>query len=273
MSLPLPMRLDRIQRVIVAVLRDALGSDSGGPLVLFGYSQAAWETTVPDSGLVLLTIVGGPTPNIRAHARGTLLNPPDSVGILVPSADPGRYIIRLNGFSYFTDFQAGDTPSTIRDRLVAAIEADDLETATATATGPGDLDLIPDTLGGIWSLQVSPNLSAHDLITGPDSVLLTEGSHTMLVQIQSFSKGREPRNGAWAIQNRALAALQSPDYASTLQDEGGIGLWGKGVLIDLSAIAGGEWESRVSSDLTMAAKAVWVRPVDRVDSTEISVQL
>jgi hypothetical protein len=92
----------------------------------------------------------------------------------------------------------------------------------------------------------------------------------MLVNVQAYSKGREPRTGAWALLQRALGAVQSEDYVSTMR-QFGVGVWTKGVVSDLSAIAGAHWETRASFDLSIAAKAVWVRPVDRVESVNATL--
>jgi hypothetical protein len=265
MSLPLPIRLDRLQEALQIILTDALDTAGGGPEVLWGYSEAVWEG-VPDSGLVLLTMVGGPQPFIRSGARGTILNAATSIVVTVDSVEVGkRYIIRLNGFDYRTDAVAGDTVTTIRDRLRAAIEADDLETATATDAGADSITLTADFLGGLRSLQLVGALSSSGLVLDGESVLVTEGAQVMLTSIQAFSKGREPRNGAWATISRVMAVFQSEDYVETLR-RFGVGVWTKGAATDLSAIAGGHWESRVSYDLTLAAKAIWVRPVARIEN-------
>jgi hypothetical protein len=67
-----------------------------------------------------------------------------------------------------------------------------------------------------------------------------------------------------------LATVQSEDYISTTRHFG-VGVWTKGVVSDLSAIAGAQWETRASFDLSIAAKAVWVRPVDRVESVNATL--
>lgn len=261
MTLPLPLRLDRIQRAMYEPLTDALA-----PIrVAWGYNEQSWET-VPQEGLLSLTMVGGPQPWLRSGKRGTLLNAADSIDLAVTSVSPSeRYVVRLNDFSYFTDVQPGDTIDTIRDRLVDLVNADELETATASPAGLGVLRLTADGLGGLRSLTLSGPLSADAPVLNGESVLVTEGTQAMLVNMQAFSKGREPRNGAWAIIQRALAVMQSEDYVGQMTALG-VGVWSKGVVSDLSAVAGGHWETRASCDVNISARAVWVRPVARIET-------
>jgi len=252
MSLPLPLRLDRIQKALFETLGDA----------------CAPTQVASDEGLISLTMVGGPSPFILSGKRGKLLNAVDSILITVDVVGLGRYLIRLNDFSYYTDGVLGDTLTTIRDRLVDLINlinADDLETATASPSGGDSLTLTADDLGGLRSLTLSGPLTAGAPALDGRSVLITEGAQNMLVNVQAYSKGREPRDGAWALTQRALAAVQSEDYISTMRHFG-VGVWTKGVASDLSAIAGAHWETRASFDLSLAARAVWVRPVDRIES-------
>jgi hypothetical protein len=194
----------------------------------------------------------------------------ESITITVDSVTTGRYVIRLNGFSYFTDGLVGDTLTTIRDRLVSEINGDDLETATASVSGVDGLTLTADSLGGLRSLSLSGPLSAGPPTLDGRSVLVTEGAQNMLVNVQAYSKGREPRNGAWALIQRALAVVQSEDYIETMRRYG-VGVWTKGVVSNLSAIAGAHWESRASFDLSIAARAVWVREADRIESVNATL--
>jgi hypothetical protein len=265
MTLPLPLRLDRIQRALFETLGDALAP----VMVAWAYSEETFES-VPDEGLVSLTMIGGPQPFLRSGKRGSLLNAVESITITVDSVTTGRYVIRLNGFSYFTDGLVGDTLTTIRDRLVSEINGDDLETATASVSGVDGLTLTADSLGGLRSLSLSGPLSAGPPTLDGRSVLVTEGAQNMLVNVQAYSKGREPRNGAWALIQRALAVVQSEDYIETMRRYG-VGVWTKGVVSNLSAIAGAHWESRASFDLSIAARAVWVREADRIESVNATL--
>ena len=155
MSLSLPLRLDRVQRALF----ETLGNAVAPVRVAWAYSEETFES-VPDEGLIDLTMIGGPQPFIRSGKRGSILNAVDAITITVDSVGTGRYVIRLNDFSYFTDGVGGDTLTTIRDRLRDAINADPLETATASDAGATGLTLAADELGGLRSLTLSGPLSA-----------------------------------------------------------------------------------------------------------------
>jgi hypothetical protein len=265
--IPVPLRLDRIQRALFENLSDAVAPVR----VAWGYNEQTFES-VPDEGLVDLRMIGGPSPFIRSGKRGTLLNAADSITITVDAVEVGkRYIVRLNGFDYRTDAVALDTVTTIRDRLRDAINADELETATALDAGADGLTLAADSLGGLRSLQLVGALTSDPPVLNGASVLVVEGTQTMLVNVQAFSKGREPRSGAWAIVQQLLAALQSEDYVEAMRRLG-VGVWTKGIATDLSAIAGAHWETRASFDLTVAARAVWVRPISRIETIDLELQ-
>ncbi len=265
MTLPLPIRLDRVQKALYDVLTDALDTAGGGPVVSWSYNEASFEGNVPDAGIVSLTMIGGPSPFNRAGRRGTLLNAASAITVTVDAAEVGRrYILRLNGFDYLHDAVVGDTVTTIRDSLLGQL---DEPAASGVANGADSIDLSADSLGGLRSLQLVGPLSSSGLVVDGRSVLVVDGEQTMLVNIQAYSKGREPRNGAWALMARVYAALQSEDYVETLR-RFGVGLWGKGVSTDLSAVVGAHWETRVSMDLTIAARSTWVRPIDRIESVD-----
>ncbi len=265
--IPIPIRLDRVQQALFDTLSDAVAPVR----VAWAYSEQDFED-VPDEGLLDLRMIAGPSPNIRSGKRGKLLNAVATIDITVDAVEVGkRYVVRLNCFSYFTDAVAGDTVTTIRDRLRDAVNADALETATASDVGVDALRLTADMLGGLRELSLSGPLSSSAPVLDGSSVLVTEGTQTMLVNVQAFSKCREPRNGAWAIIQQAYAALQSEDYVEQMRALG-VGLWDKGAASDLTAIAGAHWETRVSFDLTLAARAIWVRPIDRIETVKVTAE-
>jgi hypothetical protein len=259
-----PLRLDRMQRALFDVLSEATDTD-----VHWGYTEPTQEQ-LADS-FVELHIIAGPGPFIRAGSRGRTIRAIDTVPLTVTSVVVDAwYIIRLNGFDYRTAGVSGDTVTDIRDRLVTAIEVDTLETATATTSGADTLDLTADSVGGIWSLELVGALSAGTVTYSSGNVLVTEGTQTMLVNVQAFSKSQEPRNGASMLIQQCMAALQSPDLVETFTRYG-VGVWGKTNPVDLSAIAGAYWETRASMDITLAVRAIWTRPVETIETVSATL--
>jgi hypothetical protein len=216
-------------------------------------------------------MVAGPGITNTGGKRGTTLNPITTVDITVDSAAADiRSGIVLNDYDYATDSVGGDTVDTIAERLVALVNGDDLETATATDLTGGVLQLGEDFLGGIRSLSIYGSLSASNVVRSADNVLVTEGTQTMLVNVQAYSTGRSPRSGAWGVIQQCLAAFQTEDMVETLRAQG-VGIGNKTQPIDLSAIAGANWESRVSADITLTARAAWVRPVDIIETVDETI--
>ena len=93
----------------------------------------------------------------------------------------------------------------------------------------------------------------------------------MLINLEAFSKGREPRTGALTLTAISMAVLQSEDYVETLRDYG-IAIRSKGPTSNLSALAGGHWETRASFDFVAAMSATWVRPIDRIETVHATIQ-
>jgi hypothetical protein len=65
--------------------------------------------------------------------------------------------------------------------------------------------------------------------------------------------------------SRIESIFETADYVDTLS-EYGIGIWNKGIATDISAIAGANWESRVTIDVQMAMRSALVRPVDQIET-------
>lgn len=257
------VRLDRLQRGLYEALSGVTD------VVAWGYGQQPREA----GGLLSLRVLSGPALDQR-HARGTLLLPGVSLIVRVDEATEDRkLIIRLNGFDYGHEVEAGETVTDIRDDLLAQIQAGEAGHVTATGDGADGIALSADYLGAIRSLAfVGGDLSAESVVISEDAVLVTEGHATFSIEMQAFARGREPRNGAINIITAALDRLQSPAVSATL-DLWGFGLQDKGVPIDISAIAGTDWESRASCDFTVSAVSVGVEPVDQIETvtSEFSV--
>lgn len=262
-----PIRLDRVQQALFEVLAEATGVD-----VQWTYSEVPQESLT--QSFVTMSMVGGPGPFIRKQKRGRTLIPIDAVTLTVgPLVDGKRIGIELNDFNYFEDVDTGggDTPDIVRDRFLAQINDDvNTEPVTAAAGGAGELDLTPDFVGGIVSLSIYGAITAGPPTLNAGAVNVVEGAQTMLVNIQAFSKNREPRNGAWAVITQCMAALQTEDLVEKLR-RFGVAVWDKTAPIDLSAVAGGHWETRVSFDVTLASRARWVRPVELVETVNLTL--
>ena len=263
MTLLSPCRLDRFQTALIEVLDDALGASSS---VGWAYGEAIWNDNFPSGNLVNLSLLQGPSFHNRSGAQGSVLLPPTVVTVQVDTATTDvRYVTTVNDFKYFYDAEAGDSVSDIRTGLVASIVADTESPYTAAATvNAGEYTLTPDATGSIWQMAVSA-LQTGTATLDTQAVLKVQSTRTLTVALGCFSKGRSPRSGAWDIAARCQAAITSPAYAETFARYG-VGVWGKGPAADLSDLAGGHWESRVSFDVDFAIQSTHTETVGQIES-------
>lgn len=267
MPIASPIRLDRLQEGVFTILGDAVSPAQVG----WAYGQGAFESMPGD--LVNVTMSSGPTQWARKAKRGSILLPFDTITIEVTQAViDTRNLIRVNGIDYFIDTQVAMTVEDIRDTLVVALNSDpDNDPWTAAAGVPVDeLVITPNFLGSVFSLELVGDLVGVSQTISGDAVLVTKGTRVFTLGIESFSKSREPRNGAWNLTSKVLAAFEAEDYIETLAGFG-VGVWDKGTATDISAIAGANWESRVAVDVQVAMKSVFVRPVDQIETVEIDL--
>ncbi len=261
------VRLDRLQQGLFEAF-NGVAAD-----VVWTYGQVPREQISSD--LLALTLTAGPSLGFRRSRRGRVLQPATSVVVRVTGTTAGvRNVIRLNDFDYFTDTTGVDTLTTIRDRLLALAIAGE-PVILPTADGADGVLLTAPTVGDIRTLQLFGELG-NDAPVFPippdDTVLVTEGTASHLVTVQAYSKGQEPTNGAWALCDAALDVLQS-DAGVELLGRFGLGLWEKGPVINLSAIAGANWETRAAFDLTIAARSVSVEPIQTIETVNYSIAL
>ena len=263
--IPAPIRLDRVQRGLFEMFSSAL--DPVG--VAWGYNEASYETL--PGNLAILTMIGGPQPWNRSGKRGAPILPALSAIVTVTAATSGAlYLIRFNGTDYTHEAGATDTIGDIRDALVGAIAADTGATGTAAPTGADGVEITPTSGGGVRTVEIVGPLAAGAVVLDSQAYLVTQGTQTALINLQTYSKGREIRNGAWSIAASALATMQTESYVETLRGWG-VGLWAKGAPTDLSAITSGHWESRVSLDFTVSMIAAWVDPVDTIETVNAAI--
>lgn len=262
------IRLDRFQTALVEVLDDALGANVN---VGWSYGEALWDSNFPTGDAVNLTMVNGPSFHNQSAARGIVFIPPTVVTITVDTATTGvRYILTINEFDYFYDAVVIDTVDTIRGDLVAQVNLDSESPYTAaTAVPAGEFTVTPDTTGSIWQMSLSSLMTGVPTLN-TQAVLKTTGTRRFTVALGCFSKGRSPRQGAWDIVARCQAALTSPTYAQVF-DRYGVGVWGKGPAVDLSDLAGGHWESRVSFDVDLAMKSTFTTDVEQIETINTTI--
>lgn len=269
MSLPVPLRLDRLQQGLFGALGDAFPAPPAGPTLSWGYGEQSFETA-SDGGLISLTVIAGPSPFIRNGRRLTPIHDTQSIRVTVDSvvADK-RYSIRLNGYTFTYDATGADTVTTIRDGLLGALNADETTgyaTSSSVSFGADSIDIAQASPGGLWELSLHGPLSSSNRVDSGTAGFVT-GDQQVVVGIQCFSKGREPRNGASALMGVIEAALQTESVVNKLRNFG-IGVGAKGPINDISAVAAGHWSTRTAFDVTLYMRAAWSETVSTIETVE-----
>jgi len=265
MTLVSPVRYDRLQEALITVVEDAVTPAQ----VAWSYGQGVFDATFP-SGFVNITMLGGPTYHNQNHARGSILIPPTSVTVKVNTATAGvRYIITVNHFPYSYDASGGDTVTNIRDALLTIVQADTESPYSAATSGADSIIFTPDAVGNIWHMSVTSLMTGTPTLSS-NAVRIVKGKRLFTISFGCFSKGRFPRSGAWDLAAKIEAALTAQDLVDLLS-EYGVAVWGKSPAVDLSDLAGGHWESRVSFDATFTMESVFTRPVDQIEHVNATV--
>jgi len=263
MSALYPVRLDKLQSSMFEVLKDIVDTDNGGPSVLWAYGESPWDAMVSDAGLVSLQLVGGPTPINRSIAHGTAVQSLESAEMRITSADPDvRTGLVIMGETYFTDSIIGDTALDIANRIVAKITEDDYAEVSAIAIAPDMISIIPIGIG-IYAMGSFGNIEADSFVEGP-SMLVTEVNRAVAISIECFGKGRELRDGAVAMMAGVMGGLQAPLYVSQLTNAG-VGILELGQPVDISALAGGHWETRQSMTMRASMMSRVALPTDTIE--------
>lgn len=256
-----PVRLDRLQQGLFDVL-----TASTGVLVQWGYGEPSFDD-LPSEFLNLI-LTNGPSPGLRRNVHGFVVLPPDSVELRITGADPlVQSRIVINGYAYRVDPEALDTVTTVRDVFVSEIDAGE-PNILVTPIGVDGIVLVPAALGDIYKLEIGGDVVPVNVNIPGDAVLVTESSRSAVVTITAYSKGREPRDGAWNLAAAALATFEAADYVGALAAQC-LAVRDKGPLVDLSAVDAAHWETRVAFDVTFAIGSSFTRPVDLIECADL----
>jgi hypothetical protein len=256
-------RLDLLQLGMVEFLSGVTGEQ-----VSWGYAQPSQDQQ--PSNYVTCTLIGGPSQSGSGSAYGQPIYAPTSIALEIDSTGTSRYGAQINGRDYVYDGLISDSLSDIADGVLASLAADVDALFSAVAVGP-IVTITPSSAGSIWSYaSIGPATITATLASS--ATLVTASRRVCQLRIEAFSRSRSPRAGAWAVISKALAGLQSP--IATLALAGyGVACWAVGEPIDLTAVDGGFFESRVAFDLYVTIASVSTEPVDRIDTVELGLHL
>ena len=264
MTIVNPVRLDLVERGLFAAMTAAFGPASP-PYITWVRQQQAFES-VPAAGLVSLALTAGPTPFSNTQRRGTAVEAAASVPYTVTTVTVGvRYGIEVNGFLYYVDSDGSSTATTIRDALVAQIEADPYVSVTASTLSTDGLTLTADFVGGLMTLAEVGSITRGSPVSSGQSVLVVQGTQAMTISIEAYSKNRTLRDGAASMIAVAESALQTQSIVDLLTQYG-MSVGSKSAPIDLSFAVDGAWETRHQFSAQVYTSCLWADPVDTIET-------
>jgi hypothetical protein len=150
------------------------------------------------------------------------------------------------------------------------VNADTLEATTASDLAADGVTLAADYNGAMRELELIGSLSAGTPIASDTSVLVTEGTQTMLVSVQAYSKNAEPWNGAENLTAICYSAFQTQSVVETLI-LAGVGIQTKGTPTSIPMLVGGSYESRSSFDVQLSMHSAWVKDVERIETVVVDI--
>lgn len=261
-----PTRLDKLQEGLYTVLQGRLSPVQVG----WAYGQGAFESMPTD--LLNLTVSTGPTPFSRKGARGTTFLPYTSITLQVTGSTEGvKTIVTLNEYDFAYEALLGDTIEIVRDNLLLTLNSNpENDPWTAAALDLDKIVITPNAFADVWETSLHGEIQAIEQVVPGTVALKTVGTRTFTINLQAFSKARSPRSGAWRIMDKVLTVFEDPVLNEDLYAYG-IAVWDKGTPTDISAIAGANWESRVSVDVDIAMRSVATRSVDHIETLNLGL--
>jgi hypothetical protein len=191
------------------------------------------------------------------------------------AATAARVGLALTGARWYEDVLGGDTDTTVRDRLLAQLTAPTGEPAilpgvAITADGTDGIKLdATGTAGLLWgaravgpaAVTVSPTSTIH-------SEVMT-GTARCTVEFQAFSRGGQGVEAQELL--GALGGSLRSDSMIAIRDAYGVTFGGPlSEPIDLTALAGADWESRASARLTVHVRSYHVIPIAPIETATVS---
>lgn len=264
--MPAPVRLRHMQSLVVGLLAAAI------PTATVVWGDQRHHRDASAAIRIEVRHVSGPA-QLGRFGRGQVYAAPSSATLTVPAPVVGvRYWAGINGVDVYVDAIIGDTATTVRDRLltvIAALASDIL--VTPTASGPASILLTPTVPGALYGLVLQSPLTGTVGTTSPYRLrsAATRTSLELQAYIRRGTSATMPslHDGATAVLIEAATALSRDAALSQLQDAG-FGLESVGAPVNLTAIAGGDVESRAALDVSILAPIHDFEPVDVIERVE-----
>lgn len=266
-----PVRLDRLQRGIVAWISAAL------PDATVVWSSSEYPR--PDAGplLVSVELIAGPDDAPLGGASSTPAELPLEATYTLASVGSGAGSsvgLDVSGRSFEYTIQSGDDVTDARDGLLARIGTDPMVSATFTPASTAAIGIEALELGDLYGLAVRQSEPGMASIAVVSSQLCRVSSSDVVSQlrIEAFGTSRYPRTGAHSALARLRAAARLGG-AREILDAHGLSLVGPAArVVPLNRLAGPGWESRSAWTVQIAQISLAAEAVGRITSIRGSIE-
>ncbi len=259
-----PVRFDRMRECLQGVLTDALGPDV---TVKWGRDSVQRDST--KASMVSLTTSTGALTKGNWRGRRLLLSP-ISISFTVTSATIGvLYSLYLNGHPYRHEVTGVETVDDVRDSLLAKVVADSRSPYGAASGASGELIVTGDYAGALFQAEALP---APDWTIAQGATTVTairERPSVTTLTVGSYSKGVDIFDGASDLDARVDQALSQQKYQTTFANFG-VSLQSRGAPIDISAIAGAGWETRITRDLGIGMRSISTEVTESIETAAMT---
>lgn len=238
-------RMDRIEAAVVGSIRSAV------PLAVVAWARSLY----PNRNVVpVVTAAVARGPSFRTAEIETVDSPTALRWALASVAEGRRVGVSITGARWYVDTPATPTITGVRDALLAIFETDEaaeyLPGVTIAADGADGITFDADSVPGLLHRPVALGVST---LTTTETVEAetSDSVGVVVVELQAFSPGGGSDALSLLAQINGAQAMTGP--LDTRQDLG-ISLLGIAEPVDLTSIAGAQWQSRASCRWTLSGR-------------------
>ena len=254
------IRLDRVQRALVAALRYTTEADA----VL--WAPAQYPRRALGSKVVTAKMVRGP---LIQHASKYYQDEPTRLTWSISSAvDNDRVGLAATGARWTHDVVPGQSISEVRDALLSQFTSEVLPGVEVSSSGSGSIRFNASGVPGLlWRpAAIGSNVTVTEDATLGSEVTTAPGLCT--IEIQTYAAGRAVES--MSLLSKFMGALGSTNLVSIFDALGVSVLGPAGEPIDLTAVAGAEWESRAMARLTTSIRSYYAAAIDTIETVAIT---
>lgn len=257
------VKADRLKRVVSAWVSTFTNADA------FVWAPSNYPRRSLGDSVITARLVRGPTD--RAPSIGYVVEPTRLRWSVSGAVEDDRVGLALTGIRWAYDVQNGDTDTDVRDAVLALVQADSrlLPDVTITTDGADGIDFdASGTLGRLWSRRAIGSAASWTVTTSEHAEVQTAISLST-IELQAYVAGQGME--AAELLTELLGSLNLSEAVQIRSDFGVSLLDAPGDVVDLTTIAGADWESRASARLLLAARSYKAVPTEIVESATVEM--